>query len=514
MHQPSAEALGREGAAVHPQPTLEEFREALENATDAIGMCTPEGVHFYQNRAFTELFGFLGGNRPASVYCDEGAAAEVFRTITGGGTWTGEVAMFDRNRQVRCILLRAYPNRDEQGRVVGLVGVHTDITERKRAEEARRRLHVLERLGVVAGGIAHDFNNLLTGIFGNIEVAKLDLSPEHPALAALEAAHHAMDSARRLTSRLVTFAKGGDPVLEAVDLRELICETVRFNLAGSSTAPRFDIPSDLWPVKADRGQIEEVIANLTLNAREAMPAGGSLHIGARNLAEVREPQAPELHGRHVRLVFRDDGIGIPATIIDRVFEPYFTSKKVGNGLGLAIVHSIVTKHKGYVGVESAPGVGTTFTVFLPADDAPGGRRAAVPARQGDLPAPVFGRILVMDDEEVVREAASRMLRELGCSVETVANGTDAIERYAAAMADARPFDLTIMDLTIPGGMGGREAVRELLRLDPAAKVIVASGYSSDAVMANFRQHGFLGCLPKPFKLQELAETVAGALRTP
>lgn len=744
---------------------LSTFKEALENATDAIGMSTPQGVHYYQNRAFTELFGIVRGDPPATIYCDESVGREVFKTIMAGGSWTGEVAMYARDRRVVSILLRAYASKDEHGNITALVGIHTDITERKRAaqsigeseerlralsdnlpgglvyqvdtghdgterrltyisdgvqvlhevsagavldnamliyaqmneddrrlvaereaqatktltpfsaevrvtlpsgrmcwrlfasaprrmadgrviwdgvelditdrkvveqrarltiatspigmhfyrlepdnrlvfiganpaadrllgvenaqfvgqtveeafpplagteipdhyrrvaatgekwekdevvyehgrikgiysviafqieprhmaamffdvtdrkraEEAQRRIGILESLGTVAGGIAHDFNNLLTGVFGNIELAQVELPPSHRAMASLRAAHQALDSARRLTARLLTFAKGGSPVLEAVDLRQGICDTVRFHLAGSNVAAQFDIPGDLRPVKADRGQISEVIANLTLNAKEAMPGGGLLHVEARNMPDSSGTDGLTLHGPHVRLTFRDEGVGIPEGMIGRIFDPYFTTKKAGSGLGLAIVHGIVSKHHGHITVESVPGVGSTFTVFLPADTAaavqpePGREPASEPPRS------TCGRVLLMDDEEVIRVTTSRLLELLGHTVVTAIDGRDAIAEYAAAMRSGAPFDVTIMDLTIPGGVGGREAIDELLALDPSARVLVASGYSSDPVLSDFARHGFCGRLAKPFSLQELDEAVSLAMKKP
>lgn len=413
----------------------------------------------------------------------------------------GRQAWLDTNR---------IPLLDARGRIAGILGTYEDITERRQLEEAQRRARSLESLGRVAGGIAHDFNNLLMGVFGNIELAELDLSPGHPSLAALQAAHQALDNARHLTSRLLTFAKGGNPVLETVDLRQRVCDTVRFHLAGSNVAARFEIPADLWPAKADKGQMADVISNLTLNAKEAMPAGGTFHVRAENVSDLREPAVPDLHGPYVQLVFRDEGVGIPANLVGRIFDPYFTTKKAGSGLGLAIVHGIVSKHNGHIRVESTPGVGSTFTVFLPADVGaqPAENKSGTGA--GTMPR-ASGRILLMDDEEVVRSTTSALLVRQGYVVETAADGREAIAKFTDARQRGRPFDLTIMDLTIPGGMGGKEAIGELLALDPAAKVLVSSGYSSDPVLANCRQYGFAGHLAKPFMLQELHDAIVRAM---
>lgn len=745
--------------------THDPFREALDNASDAIGISTPQGVHYYQNNAFTDLFGDVGADPASTVYCDPEVGREVFRTIMAGSPWTGEVVMYGRDRRVLNVLLRAYAAKDSEGRVTSLVGIHTDITDRKRAEgairdneeqlkalsdnlpgglvyqvdtgpdgrqrrftyisdgvqelhelsaeavlgdatlvysqldevdrrrvaeretealkllvpfnieacvtlpsgkrrwrlftsaprrlsdgrliwdgvelditdhkaveercratveaspvgmhfyrldpddrlvfvganpaadrllgvdnfqfvgktiedafpplagteipnryrrvalsgerweteevayehgrvkgvysviayqieprhmvamffditdrrrgeEAQKRVAALESLGSVAGGIAHDFNNILTGVFGNIELAQLELPMDHPSAASLRAAQQAIDSARRLSSRLLTFAKGGTPLLEAVDLRQGICDAVRFHLAGSNVATHFDIAPDLWPVKADKGQIGEVISNLTLNAKEAMPSGGTLHVQACN--QPAGQQVPSLAplGDCVRLIFRDEGVGIPATIIDRIFDPYFTTKQTGTGLGLAIVHGIVKRHQGHIEVDSAPSAGTTFTILLPADTS---GAAGAESRDDSIPTTLpsaSGHILLMDDNEVVLKATSSMLTRLGHTVETAADGKEAIAKFGAAIRSGKPFDVTIMDLTVPGGTGGKEALGEIRSLDPGARVLVASGYSSDPVLADFGEHGFSGRLAKPFGLRDLDEAIRQVLKKP
>jgi len=406
-------------------------------------------------------------------------------------------------------MARAMPDGD-----VIWTGILLDITALKRAEDAHRRVRVLESLGMAAGGIAHDFNNLLTGVFGNIELARMQLPDHHPAQASLRSAHQALDNARRLTTRLLTFAKGGSPILEEINLRQEICDTVMFHLSGSHVAAAFSVMSDLWAVKADKGQLAEVLSNLTINAREAMPTGGTLWVEASNAPDLEIADAPELHGDHVRLVFRDEGVGIPADLMPRIFDPYFTTKKTGSGLGLAIVHGIVRKHRGHIGVTSTPGVGTTFTVYLPANregsvgvvDEPETNNIARVTR-----APPARRVLVMDDEPVIRAVVTHMLERLGYEVETVADGAQALESYRKASQSGRRFDLTVMDLTIPGGMGGREAVAKLREIDPSARVIVSSGYSSDPVLADFATYGFVGQLPKPFNIRELGDALQAAL---
>jgi CheY-like chemotaxis protein len=258
-------------------------------------------------------------------------------------------------------------------------------------------------------------------------------------------------------------------------------------------------------VKADKGQLAQVIANLTLNAKEAMPTGGNFRIQAQNMPDIQEIAAPDLHGDFVKLTFRDEGIGIPARIIERIFDPYFTTKRAGSGLGLAIAHGIILKHKGHIRVDSQPNIGTTFTVFLPVDlnERPPTEPARVPVPESFPRA--SGHVLLLDDEELILQITSRMLVHLGYTVETARDGKDALLKYAAATKGGRPFDLVITDLTIPGGMGGKETIQDLLAINPSAKVIVSSGYSSDPVLANCGQYGFSGYLTKPFQLQNLKD---------
>lgn len=427
---------------------------------------------------------------------------------------TNGTILISRDGSERIIADSGAPIRDAMGTVVGVVLVFRDVSEQHRLEERGRRIDKLEAIGQLAGGLAHDFNNLLMGIFGNIELAKMDLSPSHPALISLQAAHNSLDNARHLTGRLLTFAKGGTPVLETVDLRLRICDLVKFHLAGSNVAAQFDIPQDLWPIMADKGQIADVVSNLTVNAKEAMPLGGTLHVQARNVADARDADNSERCGNMVKLVFRDEGVGIPPSIIGKIFDPYFTTKQTGCGLGLATVHGIITKHKGHLAVESTPGNGTTFSIFVPADspkhlpswtDQP----TVTTATQ----ARASGRILLMDDDAMILRTTSRMIMHLGYTVETAADGREAIYKCSEAMKAGKPFDAAILDLTVPGGMGGKETVGELLKIAPSVRVIVSSGYSSDPVLSNYATYGFSGYLAKPFSQQELIVSLLHVLNS-
>lgn len=315
-----------------------------------------------------------------------------------------------------------------------------------------------------------------------------------------------------MTNQLLIFAKGGDPVLKVINTDKLIRQILRFNLSGSNVRACFDLPGGLWPIKADREQIGQVLANITINAKQAMPAGGSLYIGGKNIEPDAESGAMDLSGTFVRITARDEGVGIPQKIIARIFDPYFSTKRSGYGLGLAVAHSIVAKHKGHLTVDSTPNVGTTFTLLLPAHPAVGAERAETPSETDNEFERISLRILFMDDEKMLRKLGLNMLRECGHGVDTAIDGREAIEKYTSAIKHSQPYDLVILDLTVPGGMGGKEAGFELLSKDPNARIIVSSGYSSDPVMANCLDYGFAGQLAKPYKRAELEREISRAMK--
>ena len=382
------------------------------------------------------------------------------------------------------------------------------LQEREKAE-AQWRAHVfrtqkLESLGVLAGGIAHDFNNLLTAIMGNISLAKLVGDSGVQAARRLEAAENAALRAQELTRQLLTFARGGLPVKTAVKrLDELIRETAEFSLRGSSAGCAFDFSPGLWPVEIDAGQFSQVIQNLVVNAQEAMPAGGRIGIRADNQTIDGRDHLPLAPGRYVHVRVADSGIGIAPDHLEKIFDPYFTTKKRGSGLGLAVSFSIIKQHDGHLGVESRIGLGTTFDIYIPATDKPVENAPAAPDRQhqGD------GRILVMDDEAVVREWLGEALRQMGYTPAFAETGEQAIAAHAAAVDRQKPFKALIMDLTIAGGMGGKQALAQIRQKEPAVVAIVASGYSNDPVMSDFSRFGFSAALPKPFGLAALGNVL-------
>jgi PAS domain S-box-containing protein len=401
------------------------------------------------------------------------------------------------------------PIRDGDDKVQGLVLVLRDFTERQRLEHEILRAERLESIGLLAGGIAHDFNNFLTGIVGNISLAKLLIGPDHEVFQTLVHAENAAKRAGDLTHQLLTFSRGGAPIKRTIAVHQLLQDWTRFALRGSAVDCAFDIESDnLWPVDADEGQISQVVNNLVLNACQAMPNGGRVHVSASNCVLGLDDPIPLKAGRYVKISVADMGAGISAENLQKIFDPYFTTKPDGIGLGLSTSFTVVRRHDGHISAHSQVGVGTTFTIYLPASD----REPQVPATKTSEPLKGTGRILVMDDEEMVRDLAKRLLETLGYSVILSRDGEEAVHLYIEATRQGNPFDAVVMDLTVPGGTGGREAISNLRAFDPAVRAIVSSGYSHDPIMGEYRHHGFDAVLAKPYSAKELGEVLHALLR--
>ena len=382
----------------------------------------------------------------------------------------------------------------------------TDIAERKQGEKDRLVLSKLESTGILAGGIAHDFNNLLAVIVLNLELART-LPPGRKLTRHLEAAKETALMARGLTQQLLTFARGGAPVRKVTSLSGVIHESVRPALSGSRVRCEFSLAEDLWPAEVDEGQVGQVIRNMVLNAKEAKPQRGVVSVRAENVVVGSQENPSVPPGEYVRVSIADRGDGISKEVLPKIFDPYFSTKQRGDqkgmGLGLTICHAVVQKHGGAIAVESTVGAGTTFHIYLPASrKLSGEEEASVPKAL-----PRHGRILVMDDEEGVREPFGLTLQQMGHEVELAKDGETAIEVYERAKGVGRPFDVVILDLTGMGGMGGQEAIRALLRIDPTVKAIVMSGYANDPVVLEHERHGFRGALKKPFNTGELHEIV-------
>ena len=382
-----------------------------------------------------------------------------------------------------------------------------DITDSKRLEEELLKAEKLESVGLLAGGIAHDFNNLLTGIMGNISMAKMSAGDKEKMLKFMTDAEKASCRAGELTRQLLTFAKGGAPIKKIASLEKLITESAGFAVRGSNVRSDFSIPPALWLCEVDEGQINQVINNLVINAVQAMPAGGVLRISCKNVKIGSADPLPLDKGDYVKISIQDQGTGIPKELLASIFDPYFTTKQKGSGLGLATSYSIVKKHDGLITVESEMGKGTIFDIFLPAIS---GRVNEQHEEEGCLVSG-RGKILVMDDEDIVREIITEMLKRLGYEVEGVKDGVEAIELYRKHAETGSPFVAVIMDLTIPGGMGGKEAIRQLRELYPEVKAIVSSGYSNDPIMAEYGEFGFAAVLAKPYKLTDLSHALSAVI---
>ncbi len=382
-----------------------------------------------------------------------------------------------------------------------------DATDLRSREQSRQQEDRLRSLGVLAGGIAHDFNNALMSIAGYVDLAK-DADPAQRR-DMLDHAESAAMKARDLTAQLLAFAKGGEPRRRVTNVGRLLHDTVTLAGAGSRMRISVETSDDLWNASLDSGQFRQVVSNLVINAQQATAEGGNLRVTARNVAGPVGGAMTPGGQRFVRLDFADNGPGVPADVLHRVFEPYFTTKARGSGLGLTTAFTICRNHGGSLTAESVEGVGTTFSAFFPASS----EAEAEPEPESTVGFAGNARILVLDDEPMVRDILSRMLAQFGCSVEAVADGQRAVDRYVEEWRKGTPFDLLIMDLTIPGGMGGLKAMAEIHAHDPGARAIVASGYSDDPTMANYRDAGFAAALAKPFRRADLAQALNAVLKS-
>ncbi|HEU5078350.1 MAG TPA: ATP-binding protein [Opitutaceae bacterium] len=382
--------------------------------------------------------------------------------------------------------------------------IRLQLEKEARLEAEVERSSRLEALGVLAGGIAHDFNNLLTVVVGNVTLAQTEVPPSSEVATLLKEAINGAMRARDLTQQLLTFARGGDPVRAAISLPEVIREAAEFALHGSPVALDFKFDHGVWPANADKGQLGQVVHNLALNASQAMPQGGRIQFALEN-EDRRYTDALLKAGRYIKLTVSDNGPGIAPENIGRIFDPYFSTKPTNSGLGLATVRSIVRKHNGHIEADSRLGHGTTFRIWIPA------ATSAPVSATSPTPAPVAQdsskRILFMDDDNSIRRIAGMLLQRLGFDHVVVSDGRAAVDAYAKALRTGRPFDAVILDLTVPGGMGGREAMEKLLEIDPTVRAIVSSGYSSDPVLSDFQAHGFKAMVPKPYNVVDLAKCI-------
>ncbi len=501
------------------------YRLLAEEASDVIWQLDSDYRFTYVSPADERLRGYRAdeviGRHVFELFDEEGVA--LLRKLTRQrleaeerGTKTGTATFEARHRCKDGSWLWAEicstPKRDAAGKVTGFYGISREITERKEREKELLKIEKLESLGALAGGIAHDFNNILTGIMGNISFSKMFLDAEHKSFKPLAEAEKASLRAGELASQLLTFARGGDPVKKVVSLKHLVNETVSLVLRGSNVKGFIDIPDSIHAIKADEGQMVQVFHNIIINATQAMPGGGALTVTAQNRALDDANSMALPGGSYVRVLFTDQGCGISDSDLKKIFDPYFTTKSSGTGLGLASAHSIVNRHGGHIGVSSVSGTGTTFTIHFPSTgEAYGTNQADTSAQNAGEHS--GGSILVMDDEETIREMTTEILAFLGYQATACEDGTEAIARYRAAKESGTPISAVIMDLTIPGGMGGKEAAEQILAIDPAACLIVSSGYSNDPIMSDYSAYGFRGAIAKPYNMTEFEQLLSSMLST-
>jgi PAS domain S-box-containing protein len=403
--------------------------------------------------------------------------------------------------------------RSDSEQVIGIMLIIRDVTEKELLEEELLKVRKLESVGLLAGGIAHDFNNILTGIITNLFMARMSVINNEEACQLIADAEKAAFKATRLTKQLLTFSQCGAPVKESLTVGQLIEETVGFSLSGSNVDYKLHFDENLRQIEADKGQIDQVLNNLIVNAAQAMPEGGTIYIYAENLtlkssagsnSIITKAGVPLVDGEYVKISVRDEGAGIPKKHLSKIFDPYFSTKAGSTGLGLTTAYSIITKHGGYIEVDSQLGKGTTFSCYLPAliekDDGED-KNDQIELSDG------CGKVLVMDDDVIIRTVVEKLLKKTGYTVECVSNGTDALTAYQDAFEKNEPFEFVIMDLTIPGGMGGKETVIKLKEFDNLAKVVVFSGYSNDPILTHFAEYGFDGVLKKPFSTDELLHLI-------
>jgi len=420
--------------------------------------------------------------------------------------FNNNIFLLSKNGKKIMISASEAPIMGKDNLMIGFAIVFSDITEKSRMEQEIIKASKLESIGILAGGIAHDFNNILTGIMGNISLAKMEIDSDNKIYSYLSDAEQESMHARDLTQQLLTFSKGGMPVKTLCSIQELIKESALFSLRGAKSKCLFYLPNDLWTIEVDRGQISEVINNLIINADQSMPEGGIINIKASNISITPNDHISLNNGNYVKISIEDHGIGINKEAIHNIYDPFFTTKQNGSGLGLTVVYSIINKHNGVISVKSEVNNGTIFYIYLPAC-------SKTINREKNTLEIVTGKgtILLMDDNKIIRNTTGKMLKQIGYNCDYASNGNELIDLYRTKMNTGEYYDAVLMDLTIPGGMGGKEAAEILLEIDPNAKLIVSSGYASDPIMANYKNYGFSNVIAKPYEIKKLSNVIRDVL---
>ncbi len=489
----------------------EKYKSIIENIHIGITRTSPgeHGKHIEANSWLVNMLGYTKEEllkMPVSdLYADPKKRQALSDKISNQGfVQKEELQLKRKDGTLLSVLATGKAIFDVEKKIKYFDLILHDITQEKSSQDEYLKNEKLKSIGTLAGGIAHDFNNILTGLYGNIALAKLDLPADNDALQYIEDAEQSMTKATELTQQLLTFASGGDPIKESIPIDILIKDTANFNLSGSNIKLMMTVDKQLWTVHADKDQLSQVISNLVINGRHAMPDGGELNILVRNI-ELNKNEVLSLKaGKYIKIIVGDEGIGISKDYISKIFDPYFTTKQAGCGMGLATAYSILKKHNGLITVQSEIGKGTEFNIYLPAYDSD--REKKDSSTQAD-PNPSAAKVLIMDDDEQVCNITGKMVERFGYTAFSVSDGELALNSYKQEMEKNNKYDIVLMDLTIPGGMGGKETVTKLLTIDPDAKAIVISGYSNDPVLSNFADYGFKGMLVKPFKIDELKKTI-------
>lgn len=493
---------------------LKLIRYSIDNASESTMLLSPSGEILFANQSSFEKLEYPQEEFPPinwSKICPEMTQKKIkqlVKELKEKGSVRFESSY--RKNDGTTYPVNIIANYQIFGRKEYIFVFARDITEEKKAEGERQKIQRLESIGILAGGIAHDFNNFLSGIIGNISLAILEAKDNATLVNILNEAKDATDLAKNLTKQLLTFSNGGAPIKEMTSIGNIIKETAKFTLRGSNVRCLFDLPDNIWKVHADKNQISQVISNLIINADQAMPEGGSIRIKLENTVVKEDSQLPLNKGEYVKITVEDSGLGISEKYLPKIFDPYFTTKQKGSGLGLATTYSIIEKHNGYITVDSKLGSGTTFYIYLPATVTKEPAKANDPEEEKTEAAK--GKILLMDDEKIVRNALRRMLESIGYEVEFTKNGEEALEKYKEASKEGVSFDAVILDLTVPGGMGGKETIEKLLEIDPEVKALISSGYSNDPVMANYKNYGFKGIIVKPYDTRALSKAVSKLLK--
>ncbi len=526
VHSQGRVFFGKDGAPVRMSGTVQDiterkraedrlaesekkFRDLIESLPIGVSVTNEAGDFLEANTAICRIFGFgskeeLKKFTVPSLYVnpeDRGVSVEMIKV---GAAREIEIRCKRKNGAEFLGSFTSVSQTSADGEPL-FISILQDVTDRKKIEAELLKAPKLDSIGVLAGGIAHDFNNLLLGVLGNVSIAKDYLKPGDKAFELLDKVENAALRSKDLTKQLLTFSRGGEPLTEPSHIEQLIRDSAGLVLRGTDVSCKFLFPRNLWPVEADQGQLAQVINNIILNARQAMPGGGAITVSADNAVMDSVTALPLKPGEYVKITVKDRGIGMTKKVLGKVFDPFFTTRKKASGLGLAISYSIIKKHRGHIAAESKAGEGSSFSIYLPSaleQSLTEGARKNSAHR---------GKVLVMDDEQMVRDVSGDMLELLGYKAEFAGTGEEAVELFKKAKEAGSPFDAVILDLTVPDGMGGKDALKLLLEMDPNVRAIVSSGYSKDPIMSEYHKHGFKGVIAKPYTVPEFGRVINAVL---